>query len=1601
MSQLHLYGHGKKTNSYKLLCEYQQVSIDWQVFAYGNPLHVRPSVRGLDSAGNPEILLLSPVNAYSANRTLIMSGTVEEFTAMRPPKALTFEDSLVILGKLLSDPGCEIMLGQKITMRDSISMKPFTHPCRAFGCKHVQCFDFEVYLHVNKSKLTSEYCCPICQQISNPSKIYVDSVFLCLLQIIPEDSTVNLMKDGTFEVTLPNKAVEIIDVDGDDEEAEFEESPTQLSGLVVGSVAELMYIVPFTVARSKKNHITLKELAEASLDDVLYLINVDNAWGINTIPDISDLLQKYIKKKRPYACTTIDGLLYCLRQVDGMGEVRAGRIVKHLFGVLQKKLTGFLVHIKSRAIVSSNGVGLSSPIVMEFLKKKGKLRSVPAPSSPAAGSSALTSSQQNRQNGLVQNDLLDRSNSDREGTADSHSNGSSVRNNTENNANIASKARSNSIISVDSSVCEDSHHSLNTPSSTTTYTTTDSFDPSLASASAQKDKRSPRSHHSAVASAHGNDTTASRGSSQVPNGLPSAAAHRAKGSSGICGEGIADVAGLPKLTRLGRNNNSSGTILLENCVAPEAAANNRAYTLHQVTVTDLCESSGSDVEASARSRELVMLAASPKQRSPRSRVTSPTASVRSANSTGAVCAESLTEATSPTTRRSKRSRTPEEPISPAGESVHSLRSRDIVDVDEAQDAISVSSASAIVPVTSPSRSKRARREAQRQETLREDGNGSVVSEMTRSGSSAASSMIGLSISNSAVAENRVGNETQLVQARASTVTPVIASERNGAPLPPTIPVISTPPAQRRTSSQNVVVPPSGTHIRFQSSPEEAINVRAAASRTNDNSSSTHTSRNINSPEDVKPFIQLNRAANGVSKQTDNNSISATALSIPTSLHNQLQQARPPSARPPQAQVLVIPPRSTTSASEVTGGTASASFSSLQPSGAKRTTSPAAKSRDYTQDDSLKYFNPRLNMHSDQNNQPIAVPGYHYGNVIKWNKDGPTTSNVPAQDAVKVFYPRKTENVPVQERDDGGFSVSHEMKWVDKSRDEASFSASRSHSKARSMEADRSWSPNSQHGHQHSVQKPMHPSPFALQNQWSSARSPERRVRSRSRERAPGSRFNDAENDRARKAHNAYYNNSDRSDRESRDSRDGSRGRTRENSRDRGGYGHFHQDRDGHSRDRERGYRQHHDQDGGNKGNTFFSRTNNGPDRGHYVEKEHAVGWRSETALVRDSWNYQPPPLDGRGQDQVNEKARDRGWRTENQTVEHPSASLQAPVAPLPAPPAASNVASVRPPPPVQIGSRGYNQAPTVVTNFPGLNVSRSVGLVRQSAHPPPAPSTLARAGAVSSAAVAVPSTPSAVFAAPAAVPSVQPVPVAAKPPAPPALAPTPAPTEAVQSVPSTGRTTPWRPPEPKLPPPKIKGTSTAGSSSDTSSTHTTHSTSKAYNNISQSVTSAKTKGIVIMYEGKVVPEPPTSSSVTVATADTTVNTAAVPSAPAFAPKKKAQNNAKLVDTQPTPVNSEHVSATSIAQHKPNNSFHNNNFVDRRHIPQNALSTGSTGYRAATGNTNSYSTGSFRDGYNNHTNNPYKAIDTNNSHKSHEEGETFSSLVVRNFSATQE
>lgn len=432
------------------------------------------------------------------------------------PKALSFKESLLVLGKLLSDPGCDIMMGQDINMRDSISMQMLKQPCRALGCKHIQCFDFEAYLHVNKSRPASEYSCPVCNQVSNPSKIYIDTIFLCLLKLLPEDSNISIMKDGQFDIRVNKPPREIIVVDDDDDEGDFVATTSISSGITqcTGSVVELSYIVPFTTSKSKKNLTSLAELTTASLDDVLHLMNVENAWGVNSIPGSTMELQKCIRAKRPFASNSNDGLKYLLQQVDGVGAVRASKIVEHFYKILQSKLTSYLEFIEARSLFKENALNLSlsSPIVVEFLKKTGRLKPIGAP--VTIGSTAKAEKDTRKVEAPVSAQVLPISVHD---------------------CDVSQRERAGSIISVASSAyeCElESEVQCTGPNAGSV---------SLSNSGCWAER--------AVL----DDNAVHR---------HSAAAMRAKSSSAVCGDGIADVAVLPKLTR----RQSSGSIAPESDV---------------------------------------------------------------------------------------------------------------------------------------------------------------------------------------------------------------------------------------------------------------------------------------------------------------------------------------------------------------------------------------------------------------------------------------------------------------------------------------------------------------------------------------------------------------------------------------------------------------------------------------------------------------------------------------------------------------------------------------------------------------------------------------------------------------------------------------------------------------------------------------------------------------------------------------------------------------------------------------------------------------------------------------------------------------------------
>ena len=73
-------------------------------------------------------------------------------------------------------------------------------PVRGRNCKHVQCFDLDTYLLMNKSSGT--WKCPVCNKLAELDSLVVDGYMEKILASVGEDGaeSVKIAEDGTWEV---------------------------------------------------------------------------------------------------------------------------------------------------------------------------------------------------------------------------------------------------------------------------------------------------------------------------------------------------------------------------------------------------------------------------------------------------------------------------------------------------------------------------------------------------------------------------------------------------------------------------------------------------------------------------------------------------------------------------------------------------------------------------------------------------------------------------------------------------------------------------------------------------------------------------------------------------------------------------------------------------------------------------------------------------------------------------------------------------------------------------------------------------------------------------------------------------------------------------------------------------------------------------------------------------------------------------------------------------------------------------------------------------------------------------------------------------------
>ncbi|XP_065832386.1 E3 SUMO-protein ligase PIAS1-like [Oscarella lobularis] len=75
-------------------------------------------------------------------------------------------------------------------------------PCRGSDCKHLQCFDGELYvqLYVQMNEKKSSWRCPLCKNFLPFDDLTVDGYFLDILASNPSGLDIEFSQDGSWSV---------------------------------------------------------------------------------------------------------------------------------------------------------------------------------------------------------------------------------------------------------------------------------------------------------------------------------------------------------------------------------------------------------------------------------------------------------------------------------------------------------------------------------------------------------------------------------------------------------------------------------------------------------------------------------------------------------------------------------------------------------------------------------------------------------------------------------------------------------------------------------------------------------------------------------------------------------------------------------------------------------------------------------------------------------------------------------------------------------------------------------------------------------------------------------------------------------------------------------------------------------------------------------------------------------------------------------------------------------------------------------------------------------------------------------------------------------
>lgn len=136
------------------------------------------------------------VCSYEFSVRLVDIKTLEQIAKdIIQNKTIDYARSLHRVISSFNTGGDIVQLSSRVSLRCPLSQARITKPARGNECRHIQCFDLDTYLTINKNN--PKFKCPVCNRTVSTSELVIDSFFKSLL----EDSS--LQNTDEVEI-LPN-----------------------------------------------------------------------------------------------------------------------------------------------------------------------------------------------------------------------------------------------------------------------------------------------------------------------------------------------------------------------------------------------------------------------------------------------------------------------------------------------------------------------------------------------------------------------------------------------------------------------------------------------------------------------------------------------------------------------------------------------------------------------------------------------------------------------------------------------------------------------------------------------------------------------------------------------------------------------------------------------------------------------------------------------------------------------------------------------------------------------------------------------------------------------------------------------------------------------------------------------------------------------------------------------------------------------------------------------------------------------------------------------------------------------------------------------------